>query len=171
MYDFRSWRELSACISCGLSGVQNPGTLVLCVVGGGLIHGSGGYIQWGDQKLYVYCESGAFWGRPSGWLRFRRPSCIHVWDVGMLPVPSSQWACSLCCDDGLIYFLAGSEMAETVFTPSLEGMKHVKAENGVILTKPFLDVCKQILPVLGNSFASLSAAQMFWNLSSSGCIS
>ncbi|CAD6243493.1 unnamed protein product [Miscanthus lutarioriparius] len=48
-------------------------------------------------------------------------------------------------------------MAETVFTPSLEGMKHVKAENGVILTKPFLDVCKQILPVLGNSFASLVA--------------
>jgi len=42
-------------------------------------------------------------------------------------------------------------MAETVFTPSLEGMKHVKAENGVILTKPFLEVCKQILPVLGNS--------------------
>lgn len=41
-------------------------------------------------------------------------------------------------------------MAETVFTPSLEGMKHVKSENGVILTKPFLDVCKQILPVLGN---------------------
>jgi hypothetical protein len=49
-------------------------------------------------------------------------------------------------------------MAQTVFTPSLEAMKHVKAENGVILTKPFLDVCKQILPVLGNSFASLSTA-------------
>jgi len=49
-------------------------------------------------------------------------------------------------------------MAETVFIPSLEGMEHVKAENIVILTKPFLDVCKKILPVLGNSFASLSAA-------------
>jgi len=49
-------------------------------------------------------------------------------------------------------------MAETVFIPSLEGMEHVKAENRVILTKPFLDVCKQILPVLGNSSASLSAA-------------
>ena len=49
-------------------------------------------------------------------------------------------------------------MAQTVFTPSLEGMEHVKAENKVILTKPFLDVCKQILPVLGNSSASLSAA-------------
>jgi hypothetical protein len=42
-------------------------------------------------------------------------------------------------------------MAETVFTPSLEGMKYVKSDNGVVLTKPFLDVCKQILPVLGNS--------------------
>ena len=49
-------------------------------------------------------------------------------------------------------------MAETVFIPSLEGMEHVKAENRVILTKAFLDVCKQILPVLGNSSASLSAA-------------
>ncbi|THU69435.1 hypothetical protein C4D60_Mb08t14390 [Musa balbisiana] len=42
------------------------------------------------------------------------------------------------------------EMAGTVFTPSLEEMKHVKSDNGVILTKPFLDVCKLILPVLGN---------------------
>ncbi|RRT49563.1 hypothetical protein GW17_00022105 [Ensete ventricosum] len=40
-------------------------------------------------------------------------------------------------------------MEGTVFTPSLEGMKHVKSENGEILTKPFLDVCKHILPVLG----------------------
>ncbi|XP_066378607.1 uncharacterized protein [Miscanthus floridulus] len=39
-------------------------------------------------------------------------------------------------------------MAQTVFTPSLEGMEHVKTENIVILTKPFLDVCKKILPVL-----------------------
>ena len=45
-------------------------------------------------------------------------------------------------------------MAETVFIPSLEGMEHVKAEN----TKAFVDVCKQILPVLGNSSASLSTA-------------
>jgi hypothetical protein len=42
------------------------------------------------------------------------------------------------------------QMEGTVFTPSLEGMKHVKSESGVILTKPFLQVCKQILPVLGN---------------------
>uniref|UniRef100_A0A0D9VIH9 Glycolipid transfer protein domain-containing protein n=1 Tax=Leersia perrieri TaxID=77586 RepID=A0A0D9VIH9_9ORYZ len=47
-------------------------------------------------------------------------------------------------------------MAETVFTPSLEGMKHVKSESGVILTKPFLDVCKQILPVLDKFGAAMA---------------
>ncbi|XP_074571725.1 glycolipid transfer protein 1-like [Curcuma longa] len=47
-------------------------------------------------------------------------------------------------------------MAGTVFTPSLEGMKHVKSENGVMLTKPFLDVCKLILPVLDNFGAALA---------------
>lgn len=41
------------------------------------------------------------------------------------------------------------QMAGTVFTPSLEGMKIVKSENGIMLTKPFLDVCKFLLPVLG----------------------
>ncbi|OWM70493.1 glycolipid transfer protein 1 [Punica granatum] len=39
-------------------------------------------------------------------------------------------------------------MEGTIFTPSLEGMKHVKSEEGEMLTKPFLDVCKLILPVL-----------------------
>ncbi|KAL6598808.1 hypothetical protein ACP70R_046068 [Stipagrostis hirtigluma subsp. patula] len=47
-------------------------------------------------------------------------------------------------------------MAETVFTPSLEGMKHVKSVNGTMLTKPFLDVCKQILP-LGDKFGAAMA--------------
>lgn len=41
-------------------------------------------------------------------------------------------------------------MEGTVFSPALEGMKHVKSEDGVMLTKPFLDVCKLILPVIGN---------------------
>lgn len=36
-----------------------------------------------------------------------------------------------------------------MFTASLEGMKHVKSEEGEMLTKPFLDVCKLILPVIG----------------------
>lgn len=40
-------------------------------------------------------------------------------------------------------------MASTVFTPSLEGMKNVKSEQGEMLSKPFLDVCKLILPVIG----------------------
>lgn len=40
-------------------------------------------------------------------------------------------------------------MEGTIFTPSLEGMQHVKSEEGEMLTKPFLDVCKMILPVIG----------------------
>ncbi|KAF3319868.1 pleckstrin homology domain-containing family A member 8-like protein [Carex littledalei] len=47
-------------------------------------------------------------------------------------------------------------MAGTVFTPSLEGMKSVKSENGVILTKPFLEVCKLILPVLDKFGSAMS---------------
>ncbi|XP_010238896.1 glycolipid transfer protein 1 isoform X3 [Brachypodium distachyon] len=44
----------------------------------------------------------------------------------------------------------------TVFAPSLEGMKHVKSESGVILTKPFLQVCKHILPVLDKFGSAMS---------------
>ncbi|XP_010934310.2 glycolipid transfer protein 1 [Elaeis guineensis] len=47
-------------------------------------------------------------------------------------------------------------MEGTVFTPSLEGMKHVRSEDGVMLTKPFLDVCKLILPVLDKFGAAMS---------------
>ncbi|WOL16742.1 glycolipid transfer protein 1 [Canna indica] len=47
-------------------------------------------------------------------------------------------------------------MEGTVFTPSLEGMKHVKSENGVMLTKPFLEVCKLILPVLDKFGAAMA---------------
>jgi len=47
-------------------------------------------------------------------------------------------------------------MAVTVFTPCLEGMKHVRSESGVLLTKPFLDVCKQILPVLDKFGAAMA---------------
>lgn len=43
------------------------------------------------------------------------------------------------------------EMEGSAFTPALEGMKHVKSEQGDLLTKPFLDVCKLILPILGLS--------------------
>ncbi|CAN1279269.1 Glycolipid transfer protein 1 [Linum perenne] len=44
----------------------------------------------------------------------------------------------------------------TVFAPSLEGMKHVKSEQGEMLTKPFLDVCKLILPVIEKFGAALA---------------
>lgn len=40
-------------------------------------------------------------------------------------------------------------MEGTIFTPPLEGMKYIKSENGEMLTKPFLDVCKLVLPVIG----------------------
>ena len=40
-------------------------------------------------------------------------------------------------------------MEGTVFTPALEKLQHVKSEQGEILTMPFLDACKQILPVIG----------------------
>ncbi|AES61084.2 glycolipid transfer protein [Medicago truncatula] len=39
-------------------------------------------------------------------------------------------------------------MEGTVFAPTLEGMKHIKSEQGEILSQPFLDVCKHILPVI-----------------------
>ncbi|XP_039146270.1 glycolipid transfer protein 1 [Dioscorea cayenensis subsp. rotundata] len=44
----------------------------------------------------------------------------------------------------------------TVFTPSLEGMKHVKSEGGEMLTKPFLDVCKLVLPVIEKFGAAMT---------------
>lgn len=40
-------------------------------------------------------------------------------------------------------------MEGTIFTAALEKIKHVKSEEGEILTMPFLDLCKTILPVLG----------------------
>ena len=72
--------------------------------------------------------------------------------LGFLLVPIEQHAVLKFCFSCDFNRLKNRrvEMAGTVFTPSLEGMKHVKSENGVILTKPFLDVCKLILPVLGN---------------------
>ncbi|XP_010262376.1 PREDICTED: glycolipid transfer protein 1-like [Nelumbo nucifera] len=47
-------------------------------------------------------------------------------------------------------------MEGSVFTPSLEGMKHVKSEEGEMLTKPFLDVCKLILPVIDKFGAAMT---------------
>ncbi|XP_074565872.1 glycolipid transfer protein 1-like [Curcuma longa] len=47
-------------------------------------------------------------------------------------------------------------MPGTVFTPLLKGMKSVKSESGIMLTKPFLDVCKSVLPILDNFGAALA---------------
>ncbi|KAJ4722743.1 glycolipid transfer protein 1 [Melia azedarach] len=47
-------------------------------------------------------------------------------------------------------------MEGTVFTPSLERMKHVKSEQDEMLTKPFLEVCKLILPVLDKFGAAMT---------------
>ncbi|XP_022872399.1 glycolipid transfer protein 1-like isoform X2 [Olea europaea var. sylvestris] len=50
-------------------------------------------------------------------------------------------------------------MEGTVFTQALEGMKHVKSEEGVMLTKPFLNVCKQILPVIDKFGPAMALAK------------
>ena len=42
-------------------------------------------------------------------------------------------------------------MEGTVFTPALQEIEHVKSDQGEILSKPFLDACKHILPVIGAS--------------------
>ncbi|MCL7037896.1 hypothetical protein MKW94_028136 [Papaver nudicaule] len=47
-------------------------------------------------------------------------------------------------------------MEGTVFTPCLEGMKNVKSEEGQMLTKPFLDTCKLILPVIEKFGAAMT---------------
>ncbi|GMH19929.1 hypothetical protein Nepgr_021770 [Nepenthes gracilis] len=47
------------------------------------------------------------------------------------------------------------KMAETVFTPALQEIEHVKSENGEIMTKPFLEACKHILPVIDKFGAAL----------------
>nr|GLL43575.1 glycolipid transfer protein 1-like [Ipomoea trifida] len=47
----------------------------------------------------------------------------------------------------------------TVFSPALEGMKHVKSENGDLLTKQFLDVCKLILPILDKFGAAMAVVK------------
>ncbi|KAI4368415.1 hypothetical protein MLD38_016973 [Melastoma candidum] len=48
------------------------------------------------------------------------------------------------------------DMEGTIFTPSLEEIKRVKSDKGDILTKPFLDVCKMILPVIDKFGAAMT---------------
>ncbi|CAI8603128.1 unnamed protein product [Vicia faba] len=47
-------------------------------------------------------------------------------------------------------------MEGTVFAPALEGIKNVKSEQGEILSQPFLEVCKQILPVIDKFGAAMT---------------
>jgi len=52
--------------------------------------------------------------------------------------------------------VVNNEMEGSVFAPALEGIKLVKSEQGEILTQPFLDACKHILPVIGTCSCSPS---------------
>jgi hypothetical protein len=58
----------------------------------------------------------------------------------------------------------------TVFGPALETMKTVKSPDGEMLTKPFLNVCRNVLPVIGNWVFQESSSSSFclriWLLSS-----
>lgn len=47
-------------------------------------------------------------------------------------------------------------MAATAFTPALDGIQHVKSDDGEMLAKPFLEVCKLILPVLDKLGAAMA---------------
>lgn len=43
-----------------------------------------------------------------------------------------------------------------MFAPALEGMKSVRSPEGEMLTEPFLEVCKQILPVIEKFGAAMT---------------
>ncbi|THG10240.1 hypothetical protein TEA_003642 [Camellia sinensis var. sinensis] len=50
-------------------------------------------------------------------------------------------------------------MEGTVFSLALEGMKNVKSDRGELLTEPFLDVCKHILPILDKFGAAMTVVK------------
>ncbi|XP_059630125.1 glycolipid transfer protein 1-like [Cornus florida] len=50
-------------------------------------------------------------------------------------------------------------MEGTAFSPCLEGMNHIKSDKGDLMTKPFLDVCKLILPVLDKFGAAMTVVK------------
>ncbi|GAU46411.1 hypothetical protein TSUD_28270 [Trifolium subterraneum] len=55
-----------------------------------------------------------------------------------------------------MFMCSKEKMEGTVFAPALEGIKHVKSEQGEILSQPFLDVCKHILPVIDKFGAAMA---------------
>lgn len=57
-----------------------------------------------------------------------------------------------------------AEQTVTVFGPALELMKSVKSPEGEMLTKPFLDVCRNVLPVIGVFSQLVSALLAFVDL-------
>lgn len=48
------------------------------------------------------------------------------------------------------------DMEGTIFTPFLEAIPHVKSADGDIQTKPFLDACKLLLPVIDKFGAAMA---------------
>lgn len=48
-----------------------------------------------------------------------------------------------------LYLNFPTRMERSILSPTLEALDHVRSEEGKILTKPFLDVCKTVLPILG----------------------
>lgn len=88
----------------------------------------------------------------------QRPSPSHDdWHTGPLTyfsffhlTPSLPELSSLLFSSLQIARIHMAEMATvTVFGPALELMKSVKSPEGEMLTKPFLDVCRNVLPVIG----------------------
>jgi hypothetical protein len=47
-------------------------------------------------------------------------------------------------------------MSDSVFTPALAGFPHIKSPEGDLLTKPFLDVCSLVLPVIDKFGSSMA---------------
>lgn len=86
----------------------------------------------------------------SFYIVFAMLNCFVVFSVNLLKESVGNYeflnVWSLC---GIHEFVSMQQMEGTVFTPALEGIQHVKSEAGEILTKPFLEACKHILPVIG----------------------
>jgi hypothetical protein len=50
------------------------------------------------------------------------------------------------------------DSSRSIFSDALEAIPHVKSSSDHdVLTKPFLDVCRMVIPVLGESSCSRSA--------------
>lgn len=86
----------------------------------------------------------------TGWRSVLIPAC----DAKSVCAEISQEKLLICLRRKIIE--AFLTMTETVFTPALQAMPHVKSPTGDTLTKPFLDVCRLVLPVIDKFGASMS---------------